>query len=1354
MNRRWVAVLAVALLALPVVPLPTASAASPALEWWGPTAIDDGHHVRIPVTVGNGHAYDVRNGLVVAELDVRQKLIEAGWLHVPAGSEDLLAAFHLDMDSVRVVAMTDLEPQRSGTTHGKLKSTEPQRDASDPARYEVPSLAFPGRFLGDTERAFDIRTNPVITVLWRVPETLEQGDKQYYMVYLDTLQNGDKPPREPLPTVRQAGLDALFWSGAATTLYGQVAPGDGVGSVSVVGLEDDTEVTLSAASPGGAFQKVTSAPGFADNPAPVDAMERVDMFVSQGQTKAFRIDATKPVLAVSTSGGFVPSLDGGVLGREFVFATTQPASEEIDTVYFTTPTQTPTTVVVEDLETGQTYDFEMNGRNPFPYTTGARSGPITPPEGGGGGCRPIQADQEAPLLPTGPRLFRASVEQGAAVSLQIQVVDGLHPVPSVDGAATGTSFMAATGWTDFFNRPQFGANAARCIDTSHFGSWVAAGADGPSSLRVTSDQSAVQVDPQGTSTNPSPPPRTVAEAPATTNVHPAPLLDHPLLFSTEDDPVFLFSGVVSQRSSRPPIVGPLLGAGSGLDFAGAGATLLVAPFRDTTVEAELSFALSGVEHREVRLGAGGTAVLSDKSASDRLDGYRLRATRPVLAYPLDGGSSFLAGVPPMLDVETDPAEFRGFLVDIGSPSGLDPVTGSTSVGTPATYPLRVTNLGRDLAGPLQDSVELDLVSVSPGWEASLDRDSVSLSTGDATEVSLTVTPVGDLPPNALGIVSVRATSAGNPQMSDTIGVVTRLKSSFDVGLWFDAARIGEKSQEQVLSVGGTAEYAVVVQNLGSTRDVVRLAHDEPDQGWSILLLDGDVPAPAVTLDPLETKTLTLRVVPPAEEENGILITSLSARGSNNAVDHVTAITKIRSPSDLRLDVPDPVVFVDPGEEALFAVDIQNDGKGPADVALSLAADDPSWEEPTLFRADSSTGQRRALERISVGPGEQVRVQVNTTSAEHAEVGSTLRILLQAAPRDGGGSLEQVLRATVQAVHDLDVTLPALPIPVPQIAAPLAVDVRLENTGNLDETLRIVPVDVPSGWLLEAPDEVFIGRNGTQEFQATVTSARGAAAGEHTVAFALVSQDGNRTVVTIPLRVGTSAAGATGEGGALLAQPGRQAVLRIPVSNDGNTPLTVTALDADGEDWPLLAPDLPVTLPPRANTTVQVGWMVPGDAADGASTHRLLLRLTPDASQVAPITRTVESEIDVGRPDLVLSDVRAVRAPAGQLINATIRNDGSRDAEDVAVQLVVGDEVVERIEVGRVRAGTSGPLLFLLPGDQGGSIRLEVDGNGAADATPSDNTALVTPVEGRDVPLGMAWVVGLVAAGLLARRRKR
>lgn len=1362
--RRSSALLLVVLLAAGSVPTPGAAGApTPVVEWWGPAEVGEGFHIRVPLTVTNDRDFPMGHPVAAAQLDLGEALREAGWISTPQGDLDILQSFVLGLETVRVVEVTNHLPPQPGSANGRLRAVDTAREGD--ARYEVPVMVLPGYLDRSQPRPFHNATNPIVTVLWEVPGTLEPGAQRHFMLYLDTPLNFRRPldevhpPRDWTDDPAHARLQALHWSGAGLDLVGVALPDQtGSGSVTLVGLHGGTTVTVLSDGGTGRLQPVQPPPGFPPNPLTLQANEVVEVYAGSG-TSVVRVVADKPVVAYGVGAGFVPSTDRGMVGNEFVFAKTKPVSAEDDTIHFINVGDRPTTIQLQPLvPDGNAETYRMSDQtNPYPYTVGHRSN-VGAFSSAGQGC----TDPGHPnRLLDAPGVFRAVVVSGGPVLLQHAPSDGLVQVPTREGAPTGSELYSATGWTDrnVFQQapsppPGNPRGGAFCAPTNRVGGWFASGMDGPSGVRVTSPESTSQVDPPGTST----PPRPVSAAPDVVGRHPAPLLDRPLVFTAEDGDVALFTGHLTPAGSpdRVPIVhGPLGGDDGGRRFVSLGPTAVYAPYPNTIVTAELSLSVSGVVERQVKLSAHGIHVFEGLSKNDWLYGLSIEADKPVIAYPTRAPPTTLAAVPTFPRVDVGPAEFRGHLVEVSSASGLDPLTGSTVVGTPVTYALRVTNHGRQVGGAgLSDTVDLSVVP-PPGWSAELDRDAVPLEGGHSAEVHLTVTPGAGVEPGSLGAVEVKATSRGNPQMSDVLRTITYIKRSFDVGLWFELVS-GPKEMARTIATGDPAEFTLVVKNEGSVADAVRLETTIPPQGWDLLLLDGGREAPEIRLEAGEVRRLTLRATPPPEASDGLLITTVTAQSVSSpaALDRVTATAKLRTPSDLTLEAEADRVFVDPGGTAVFPLVLQNRGGGVAEVLLEATSDAiPGWSPPAVYVEDPATGARVNLTKISLAPGDALHLRVATTAPVGAGAGSSLGIRFEGLQTQSQEVLEALLYALVRPVHDLQVQTPRGALAWDGEEDALEVPVRLTNLGNLDENLTWRLLDVPLGWGLDAPEDILVPRNGTQAFAARLTVPPREATGLYNVTVALVSGDGHARTFDLQVAVGTVAQVRHGAPGTVAAQPGRPAVADIPVANNGNVPVSVTVAPADGS-WGLEPTDA-LVLPPGANATLRVAWQVPRDATDGARAQGVRLTLDPLAEDGVTTSLDVPATLDVGRPDLRLLDFRTYEGPTGLLVDGAVENTGTRTAEAFTVHLMSEGEMVERVTISSLPPGQRSQLRLLLPDGESWKPAVVVDPDDVVVESDEGNNVLsVEPDARRDAPgVGLLHVAGMAAASAWVARRR-
>ncbi|MFA5944068.1 MAG: hypothetical protein WC876_06340 [Candidatus Thermoplasmatota archaeon] len=1326
MTPRGRAVAALALAGLLAAVVPSAQSGSTGgPEWFGPSGADAGWHMRLALTVTNPYGVPLLNAPVAAELDLARALLDAGWTGFDSGGSAVLTGFTLDLNSIRVVRYHDLQEFSGSGSGGRIQG-------------EVPSLVLPGLLgrsePGDALRPFDPASSPLVTVFFRVPGTLAPGQEAYFEVYFDSTRNGAKAPASY--TGPSAGaLEALHWSTAGVQLYGLVKTAPGVpNQVTIQALYPDTQVTVSRLSAGQFRTDGVSTPR--GNPATLGEGESVIATLGFGESPVFRIDASAPIVAAVDPVGFIPSVDGGLAGSEFWFRTPKVGSVGggESGVYF--------------INAGTaTAKVQVSGVPSRLYTI-----PPLPGAAYGGSnleCNPTAAWQR--LEPD--RSYHAEVIEGGPVMVQLQPRLA-QQIPSVTGAPTGTRFLATALWS---SSPCGSGNGQP---------FLAAASAESATLRAASLEDSIQVSPPGSAGNPRPTPHAIPAAPAFSeplqlDANMARARDRPLSFEASA-PMRVFAGGTVRQGLQSPVAGPLGGASAGTDFAVPGPAVVIAPYPETTLTAQVQYAL-GSSTVKTSLGRDGVLSFGADPELGRVLSMRVQSTRPVVAYPSDASPGFLAGVPGFLDATSGIAQYRGRLLEVRSQTGEDPLTVTVKSGETTSLPLVIANRGKGVAGsegPLE-SVKLTVAGAPNGWGVSLDRSDLTLASDQEDSVRLLVQPPAGVgagePPATL---TVTATSHDQPQVRDEITVIAFVKTSFGVGLWFLQPVTGPKTAGQNAAPGTTAVYPVYVKNLGSVDDTVLLTPSTTGapQAAELRALDGSLVA-AIQLRAGEVRRINL-TVEAGDTTDALLLTTLTGQSQTAAssLDRLTALTRVRTASDLNLTTPDGLRLIRDGEEGRFKAVLTNPGGSASDLRITVLSDAPAdWPRPTAFLVDPVTGLRvpfgPTANRFTLDAGTSQTLHLNVTPPAGTPAGFVVTLQLVVTPSPGTPA-ELTLTGVVAARHRLDIRPERDPVearPGRLLEVPLAV----RNEGNLDERLQAQVADAPAGWTLLPPEPLTLQRNATAEATLRINPGP-AAAGLYPLMLRFVSEDGNGIEmalnVTVPSLVGEVGSVA---GGLLRGQPGQRLEFRLPVSNTGNQPVQATLERPSGEPW-LVDTANRSDLAPGANASLPAAWLVPRDAPDGRSAHRISVILT--GRDGTSSRSTLDLPVEVGRANLRLENVSTVASPAGALVRAVVVNDGQRPAVDLRIGVrspdggkPLSEQVLGRIEPG----GRADVLLAVSVKIPRGSMLGTDPGDAIVETNEDDNAVALVDQTGPDAPApGLVLALAAFALAAAWSRRRR
>ena len=253
-----------------------------------------------------------------------------------------------------------------------------------------------------------------------------------------------------------------------------------------------------------------------------------------------------------------------------------------------------------------------------------------------------------------------------------------------------------------------------------------------------------------------------------------------------------------------------------------------------------------------------------------------------------------------------------------------PASLSARNGELAQFEVRVGNVG-NMAGGQQINVEASQPNVS-GWVASVDRETVFLSGGEATTVVLNVRVPQDAMVNDSLSTTVSAFAIKWGEVNSTT-VSTRVAPT--CGVRMDVL-------EGLASSGAPHSMRLLITNLGNAGNLYSVSFLNASTGWGVNMLVDHTVASTVWVDAHASREVAFEVQPTASALAGDYPIVARVSGSSCGDAEVPWNVTVDPVGALRLQVNEATAAVAPGSNATYLLHISNDGNRPRSVTLAVA----------------------------------------------------------------------------------------------------------------------------------------------------------------------------------------------------------------------------------------------------------------------------------------------------------------------------------------------------------------------------------------------------------------------------------
>ena len=673
-------------------------------------------------------------------------------------------------------------------------------------------------------------------------------------------------------------------------------------------------------------------------------------------------------------------------------------------------------------------------------------------------------------------------------------------------------------------------------------------------------------------------------------------------------------------------------------------------------------------------------------------------------------------------------------------------------GEHLVLPLALTNDG-GAAQQLTLSPSLPQQLLDEGWTISVEPPVLALGDSAVGTVSLTIdAPTsggvdGQVVPWGLEVSG--GGGVDRTEGSITLEVVRKVTLTTDRPL--------------VALVRGVPTHLVAqVHNDGDAASVIGLEASMLDglpHGWSM----GALP-PSVELRGLQGSILDLTLTAATDAPEGAQV-SVLLRATDVAEPTVGDTLEVHAVvvSDVRLQL-DPfadIMTIAPGQTAQVPLELRNVGldQGAVLVSLEVLSAQGEW--------DASIPQSDLV----LGPGATAEVLLQVSAPTDAHAGERFVVRVRAQAPSGGAETTVTLIASHVAalrIEGPDAPIAALP------AVPVEVPLRLTNTGNGLETLRVRPVAMPPGWQMDILDAA-----GDDQSATAMPLAAGASltvrmqltppadARVDDVDLTVEVIDGVRVLVPLQVRVGLVSALQMVPSQSRIEADLYGATLQMLLRNGGNGPdavrLEVPNLPSGWHvELPEADADGLLPLQPGEERLVSLVLHWDGVGLPLGESNRLDVRAT--AADGRQLLRSIL--LDLLLPDLVIGTLQFSSDPTvpdrSITVTAVVANDGTGPAREVVVTLRDNGERVGELSFGVISRGHSASATFtwvprvgehvlLVTADEPGTIFEVSDSNNAhAQRISVRATVAPTPVPPTLTVLAIVTtgsVLGLAAAGI-------
>jgi uncharacterized membrane protein len=618
------------------------------------------------------------------------------------------------------------------------------------------------------------------------------------------------------------------------------------------------------------------------------------------------------------------------------------------------------------------------------------------------------------------------------------------------------------------------------------------------------------------------------------------------------------------------------------------------------------------------------------------------------------------------------------------------------------YNITVFNTGNQ-----NDTVNITMNTdgLPENWSAVLSDNSVSLSPGNSTNITLTVTSFyPDV--NSYAYIVIAGISQNDSGKSCSVFTLTKLESLYGVLL---------SCQDNIHSVdpNNYTVYTITVHNRGNVNDTIDLLYLNKPYGWK-----ANLSSYSVIVEVNSSVNVALYVKPPDMETGKAEIKVRgTSRNDPGKSDYVTTITVVPR-FGIYLECPDNRHYIDPGNTTNYTLIVKNLADSDYNITVDL-------EYPGKWNATLS--QNSTYLRV----GETAEITVTVTVPENEEAYNQSIIFVKAEA--WRYEAEQTIITVVNQVYSITVICNDAFYAGP--GETLNIMLNISNNGNHEDVVDFTSL---SSWNVTIPDSATLDAKESKIVNISVTVPSDAFAGNHSLNINIAGKGSSFLLqLNIIVKQYYNVRFICPEKNKT-STPNSIANFTVNITNNGNGNDTVTF--TSNSSW---LQNTSTIIPPRTSKNMTLTVIIPENTPLGVYNFTVI--------GIGKFNITIFNVgIRVSAPDLKLTRIELSNQNPSEkeliTINVFVSNNGDMPANNVRVGFYVDDIFVSNsTAILILPAGKDGVVVFVWYAEPGThELKFTADPENSINEPDEENNIKThaVNVKGEETHY---WVIYLAAA---------